>query len=313
MGGLGFEPGIPNSGIHAPKSAVETCTQQVLSKCPWLVWLSPESLIPVSPRLHLCCLSQPATTGFHQRRLLNSQTCSPTFSTSFRTPSLSVFEEHHPRLPRSPSLQPPCGVSVHPAVCTPPTHPKAKFPRAFPPPCPLSRRLPQHSLVSRGTMCLCHRQQCPFISGTAPVHSGTQHKGRFVRLWDVSSWLCHIGASNPSHQPGPCHWCRLCNSQSGLPGPWRGPGAVLPLPSARLTLCCRPCTHTPCRLPQSPLSLPAGLCRLEPGRVCRLGLHCALLPAGGLRHEEHPPGQLHPQGTGPCCLFCPIPPESLRS
>lgn len=55
------------------------------------------------------------------------------------------------------------------------------------PRCLLAWLLPQHSLVSQGTMPLCHRQQCPFISGAAPVHSGMLHKGRFVWLRDVSS------------------------------------------------------------------------------------------------------------------------------
>lgn len=35
------------------------------------------------------------------------------------------------------------------------------------------------------------------------MYSGTWHKGRFVQLRDVSSWLCHVGAANPSHQLGP--------------------------------------------------------------------------------------------------------------
>lgn len=52
-------------------------------------------------------------------------------------------------------------------------------------------------------MCLCQRQQCPFISGAAPVYSGTWHKRRFVQLRDVSSWLYYVGAANPSHQLGP--------------------------------------------------------------------------------------------------------------
>lgn len=53
-----------------------------------------------------------------------------------------------------------------------------------------------------GTMCLCHRQQCPFISGTlALVHPGTPHKGCFVLLRDVSSLLCHIGAADPGSCP----------------------------------------------------------------------------------------------------------------
>lgn len=60
----------------------------------------------------------------------------------------------------------------------------------------------QHGLVSLGTMCLCHRQQCPFISGTlALVHPGTPHKGCFVAFRDVSSLLCHIGAADPGSCP----------------------------------------------------------------------------------------------------------------
>lgn len=196
----------------------------------------PASPIPASPRRrNLCCLSQPSLPRLASVGGACSarRPCSPT-STSSPTPSLSGFEGHHPRVPHSPSLQPPLGVPVRPAACTPPTHPKAKFPRASPPPCPLSRRLPQHSLVSRGTMCLCHRQQCPFISGSAPVHSGTQHKGRFVRLRDVSSWLCRAGASNPSHQPGPCPWVPV--TQQSVWAAWAlvGPGALPPLPLRRV-------------------------------------------------------------------------------
>lgn len=66
-------------------------------------------------------------------------------------------------------------------------------------------------------MCLCHRQQCPFISGAAPVYSGTRHKGRFVQLRDVSSWLCLIRAANPSYQPRPVSLgAGYATSQSGL-------------------------------------------------------------------------------------------------
>lgn len=79
----------------------------------------------------------------------------------------------------------------------------------------------QHGLVSLGTMCLCHRQQCPFISSTlALVHPGTPHKGCFVPLRDVSSLLCHIGAAD--QDPVLESW--LCNSQLGLWGEPAPPG-----------------------------------------------------------------------------------------
>lgn len=44
------------------------------------------------------------------------------------------------------------------------------------------------------------------------------------------------------------------------------------------------------------LSLPAGLCWPQHGGVCRFRLHRALLYTGGLRHQEHSPGQLHFKG-----------------
>lgn len=89
-----------------------------------------------------------------------------------------------------------------------------------------------------------------------------------------------------------------------------GPGLQPPPPPAQLTL------GPPALLSHSPQpptlsSVPrlAGLRGLEPGGVCRLGLHGALLPAGGLRHEEHSTGQLHPQGTGGSGPCLPLPPR----
>lgn len=77
-----------------------------------------------------------------------------------------------------------------------------------------------------------------------------------------------------------------------------GQSRDLPAHSPKLTLAQPRCTPTPpAALPHSPLSFSAGLCRLEPGRIRRLGLHGALLPAGGIRHEKHSSGQFHPQGT----------------
>lgn len=81
-------------------------------------------------------------------------------------------------------------------------HPATQFPWACPLFCLLSVSSRQHGLVSLGTMCLCHRQQCPFILGTlALVHPGTPHKGCFVAFRDVSSLLCHIGAADPGSCP----------------------------------------------------------------------------------------------------------------
>lgn len=44
------------------------------------------------------------------------------------------------------------------------------------------------------------------------------------------------------------------------------------------------------------LSTLAGLHRPQHGGVCRFRFHRALLPPGGLRHQEHTAGQLHPEG-----------------
>lgn len=45
------------------------------------------------------------------------------------------------------------------------------------------------------------------------------------------------------------------------------------------------------------LSPAAGLCRLEPVRVCWVWQHHAAVSPGGLRHQKHPAGQLHPEGV----------------
>lgn len=88
------------------------------------------------------------------------------------------------------------------------------------PRCLLAWLLPQHSLVSQGTMPLCHRQQCPFISGAAPVHSGMLHKGRFVWLRDVSS--------RPASVLG-CHYAILSLGCGVGPGGSASPAAKLTL------------------------------------------------------------------------------------
>lgn len=218
----------------APKSAVETCPQRVFSPHPWLVWLFSESLIPGAPHLHRCCPSRSARFVFLLRGLVFL----------LRISYSRTFFHFHPHpcsflciRGASPTAQQTLTPAFMRGSCPPtaeyppPTHPSAKFPQAFPPPCPLSWRLPQHSLVSQGTMCLCHRQQCPFISGAAPVYSGTRHKGRFVQLRDVSSWLCLIRAANPSHQPGPVSLgAGYATSQSGLWWP-RGFAGPSPPPS----------------------------------------------------------------------------------
>lgn len=46
----------------------------------------------------------------------------------------------------------------------------------------------------------------------------------------------------------------------------------------------------------SNLSTSAGLHRPQHGWVCWFWFHCALLSAGGIRHQEHTAGQLHPEG-----------------
>lgn len=85
---------------------------------------------------------------------------------------------------------PACSVVSHPPTLTPSSHG---------PSCSSVSSL-QHGLVSLGTMCLCHRQQCPFISDTlAIVRPGTAHKGCFVP--HVSFLLCHVGAADPGSCP----------------------------------------------------------------------------------------------------------------
>ena len=120
---------------------------------------------------------------------------------------------------------------------------------------------------------------------------------------DVSSWLCHVEPPAGARVLG----CRLCNSPPGL---WGGPRAPAPPPPAQLT----PgppalCSHSPQPPTLSSVPRSAGLRRLEPGGVCRLRFHGALLPAGGLRHEEHSTGQLHPQGTRGSGPRPPLPPR----
>lgn len=101
-----------------------------------------------------------------------------------------------------PSLFPPLGLHGDPArsvVSHPPTLTPGSHGPSFSSACSSVSSL-QHGLVSLGTMCLCHRQQCPFISGTlAVVHPGTAHKGCFVP--HVSSLLCHVGAADPGSCP----------------------------------------------------------------------------------------------------------------
>lgn len=46
----------------------------------------------------------------------------------------------------------------------------------------------------------------------------------------------------------------------------------------------------------SNFSTSAGLHRPQHGWVCRFWFHCALLSAGGIRHQEHTAGQLHTEG-----------------
>lgn len=133
----------------------------------------------------------------------------------------------HPVSQEQPGVSP--SPSFHPLGGTPACPlPHTKFPRGFPPPCPLAWRLPQHSLVSQGTMPLCDRQQCPFISGAAPVHAGMWHKGRFVRLRDMSS--------RPASVLG-CHYATL---SLGC-----GQSRDLPAHSPKLTLAQPRCTPTP--------------------------------------------------------------------
>lgn len=103
-----------------------------------------------------------------------------------------------------------------------------------------------------------------------------------LRRWPSARWdvaqrvLC--AAQRCELQTSLCPWGPLCNTQSGL---WGGPrGSACPHP--KLTLVPPAVhTHSPCSLPHSLLS-PAGLRRLEPGRIRGLRLHSALLPAGGI-------------------------------
>lgn len=138
----------------------------------------------------------------------------------------------HPVSQEQPGVFP--SPSFHPLGGTPACPlPHTKFPRGFPPPCPLAWRLPQHSLVSQGTMPLCDRQQCPFISGAAPVHAGMWHKGRFVQFRDMSS--------GPASVLG-CHYATLSLGCGAVQG------SACPLPQVN------PCTaalhtHTPCSPP----------------------------------------------------------------
>lgn len=103
---------VLDSGSHAPKSAVETCSSRCsVTSCVGLVTLfqsqppSPRPLLPLGP----------VRIGFHLEALTH-RPCSGTLSTSFPIPAaLSVSEDPHPSTRR-----------------VPPTHqPNAKFPRDF--------------------------------------------------------------------------------------------------------------------------------------------------------------------------------------
>lgn len=155
-------------------------------------------------------------------------------------------------------------------------------------------------------MCLCHRQQCPFISGAAPVHSGTQHKGRFVWLRDVSSWLCHVGAANPSHQLGLCPWVQVM--QQAVWAVVCPRGFACPSPCAKLTLV------LPARHPHS-LQPPGTHTLLSPSQLGFADLNlaefagsgstvrCCLLEGYDTKNTRQDNSILK---VLPCCLFCPL-------
>lgn len=154
-------------------------------------------------------------------------------------------------------------------------------------------------------MCLCHRQQCPFISGAAPVYSGTRHKGRFVQLRDVSSWLCLIRAANPSHQPGPVSLgAGYATSQSGL---WWPRGFAGPSPPR-----VNPCAagHAP-TLPAASHSLLSssqlGFADLNLAEFAGSGstVRCCLLEGYDTKNTRQDNSIL--KVLGPCPLLCPLP------
>lgn len=141
--------------MRVPLNAeVGTCTRQVLSELPCGVWLSPKCLITAP--LHLC-LSFPSRSGRLGFYLRDFWSPYALFSHFLPLPSPPLAplctpgaakSSHEPFTPASTSGScPPCGV--------PAAHPNTKFPRPSLPPL-LASRLPQHSLVSQGTMRLCH-------------------------------------------------------------------------------------------------------------------------------------------------------------
>lgn len=168
----------------------------------------------------------------------------------------------------------------------------------------LSQRLPQRSLVSQGTMRLCQRRQCPFISGAAPVYSGTWHKGRFVQLRDVSSWLCHVGAANPSHQLGPLSLGAGYATVSL--GCGVAQGLCLPLPLCQVN----PCAASPApTLPAASHSLLSpsqlGFANLNLAEFAGSGstVRCCLLEGYDTKNTRQDNSIL--KVLGPCHLFRP--------